>query len=148
MNKALEQLSLPSLTSNTAGLTVKENENLIDISLDKLTQSIGSDDSDLGLAITDNAKLVTIGLTSMQNCSDSNCTGDFGIDISTNHDDVTVLLGTHIYPQEKSWYKPESNVDAKIAFNHLPRRRRRHATNPPTTTRRYNNVLVFLERCY
>ena len=119
-NDALAQLSLPSLTSNTAGLTVKENENLIDISLDKLTQSIGSDDSNLGLAITDNAKLVTIGLTSMQNCSDSNCTGDYGIDISTNDDDVTVLLGTHLDVQGKSWYKSESNVDAKIAFNHPP----------------------------
>ena len=119
-NKALEQLSLPSLTSNTARLTVKGNENLADISLDKLTQSIGSDDSDLGLAITDNAKLVTIGLTSMQSCSDSSCTGDFGIDISTNHDDVTVLLGTHLDAQGKSWYKSESNVDAKIAFNHPP----------------------------
>ena len=45
----------------------------------------------------------------MQSCSDSNCTGNYGIDISTNDDDVTVLWGTHLDVKESRGTSQRAN---------------------------------------
>jgi hypothetical protein len=139
-NAALAQFSLPKLTLNTARLIVDGNDALTAISLDALTRSIGSDANNKGLEITDNKKLVSIGLRSIESCDFDDgamCTGEYGIDISDNTDvtngqssSLTILLGPQVVDREIRG-TPRlllEKVRLKLNTATLPRRRRRRVS--------------------